>query len=147
MIWQQIYLWLPGVFTVFAVRLCGSCLSLMWVYQFVHKCIFCVRKNLFQGFDQPNFRLAMVSRCIIWQKPHRWHFQTADSNAFLCLFLYAVVGREFKVNAKRVCYFSSPISHEHVHATWLKLRYYINNWRQWGYSFFPHKLFLQLLHL
>lgn len=46
----------------------------------------CVRKKLFmspQSFDQPNFSLAMVSWCIIWQKPCRLHFQTADSKAFL----------------------------------------------------------------
>lgn len=60
-----------------------------------------MRKNLSispQSFDQPNFSLAMLSWCINWQKPHRWHFQIADSNAFLS---FLVVGRESKENAKQ----------------------------------------------
>lgn len=146
MIWQQIYLWLPGVFNVFAVRLCGSCFSLMWVYQFVHKCIFCVRKNLFQGFDQPNFRLAMVSRCIIWQKPHRWHFQTADSNAFSSLSLCLLLAENLRWMQSECVIFLHPFPMNMCMQTWLKLRYYRNNWRQLRYSF-SHKLFLQLLRL
>lgn len=103
----------------------------------------CMRKNLSmspQSFDQPNFSLAMVSWCIIWQKPRRLHYQTADSKAFLSRSRCLSLAENLKRMQSEWVIFPHPFPVNMCMQTWLKLRYYTNNWLQMRYSF-SHKLF------
>lgn len=136
MIWQKIYLWLPGVFTVF-----DFVVHVVWVYQFAHKCIFVWGKNC------PWIPRALISQTlglqwchgVIWQKPHRWHFQTADSNAFLSRSQCLVLAENLKRMQSECVIFLHPFPMNMCMQTWLKLRYCRNNWRQLSFS---HTLFL-----